>query len=667
MTEALDRLCRAMAAKSLTPFVGSGFSMAVTNNAPHAGWGGLLLDGIEVCERVAGPRPEGWASRTRDQLYNADAFTYIATADDITRRIRAVRNGVEFDSWIENTVGKLTPTSEGKQLIKAVRGLGKIIITTNYDTLIEDLEPRWGSRTWTAKDYARADMDPNIVVHMHGVASEPESIILSSADYERLSKEQLAQVIEQSLFARHRFVFIGCGDGLRDPNIAPLIKFVDREMLQKDTEHYLLVTGPQLRQYNERPLSPLISPVAYGGEFRDLAPFLQKLVDAEDIDVSQDPRSYEGNAAAPALPSLFDLAGLAQEKLKSALDALDDAERAMERVEYRDATSAGLNDWDFPGQKAAHEEVADRLTEPAADLRSCSERVLAAFQCAETEVWPLTAPKFARHAVRLVRITDRVVKLADGSRQLLARATQSRDDLEVRADISPNYEKPHEDLDHACRSIDRARRIAVSLREELGRDRRPEVQAAGREESARPPTQIRDTVTLSSGRSDTGAPVLGSVSDTIPAAPREPADPDVRSVPLLWEVAAGPPIPADVESVRDYLPLPAKHVRGEDPFMFQVRGDSMTGEDGILGGNYVIVDGSAGWENGNMVVVLIGGEATVKRIWREGESIHLQPSNPAHSTEILTEEDQSVNFKGKVIGVLRWDIKKGYRRADPPS
>ena len=229
----------------------------------------------------------------KDRVNDADVITYAAVSDEIAQRLRAVHGGREFDSWIGRSIGGLRPTPEGQQLIAVVRSLGKVIVTTNYDTLIEDLEPRWSSYTWTDHEYTAAPRKTELVLHLSGVAREPRSIILSSADYGRFSNDQLAQVFNKSLFGSLRFIFIGCGDDLNDPDSAPLIDFVNNMTLYGSQEHYILVRGGQLQQFIERPLSPLITPVAYGSSFSELTPFLMKLAAGDEIDVSQDPRSYE--------------------------------------------------------------------------------------------------------------------------------------------------------------------------------------------------------------------------------------------------------------------------------------------------------------------------------------------------------------------------------------
>jgi SOS-response transcriptional repressor LexA len=508
------------------------------------------------------------------------------------------------------------------------------------------------------------------VLHLHGVAKKPDSIILSSADYQRLSGEQLTQILDKSLFASHRFIFIGCGDGLHDPNIAPLIDFVNTVMPKKETEHYILVKGDQLRQFNERQLSPLISPVAYGSDFRDLTPFLQKLAAGEEIEVSQDPRYYESRTSARPGPALLSIAGQALQKLQGALAALYLAERAMRKVEQHSAMSAGMNDWDYGDQEAVHEELAASLTDPATHFESCAAQVIPAFENAEADVWKLTAPKFAKHAARLTRVSGEVLRLENVSEQLLDRATRVRDDLRARTDVCADYRMPYEALYQAHGSIDQARSIAVSLKEGLeGLGRLQAAQAAEKTEPVPPAAQTSDAASAVSEQNETVERAPQNDPDVDTFEQRGTTKPDFRRVPLLWKVAAGKPMLADEDNVRDYLAMPTQHVRGDEIFMFEVSGDSMAGEDGVLDGDYVIVDRRGSWKDGDMVVVLVGGDegaATVKRLWREGAYFRLESSNPAYKAEFLREEDEPT-IQGKVIGVVRWHIKEGRRRTEPSS
>ena len=83
-------------------------------------------------------------------------------------------------------------------------------------------------------------------------------------------------------------------------------------------------------------------------------------------------------------------------------------------------------------------------------------------------------------------------------------------------------------------------------------------------------------------------------------------------------------------------------------YALKVRGDSMR-DAGILGGDYVVVHPIDDADNGQIVVAMIEDEATVKRFFREGESVRLQPENPAYEPIVSAD----VEVLGKVIGVFR--------------
>src|SRR5262249_20283337 len=225
MDDGESRLRAALRAdEQLTPFVGAGLSSALTGDALCATWRGLLTDGVDTCKRWVEEAPDEWAEDMKKRLKRHDKHSLLSAADEVSSRLREPHEGREFKSWIDRTVGKLAPKDAGAtQTIEAVRSLDSVVVTTNYDTLIEYPEPReWTSRTWDDGDFAAVFKKPKVVLHLHGVATKPESIILSRADYKMLTSDQLSNILGQSLFLVHRFLFIGCGDGLSDPHLAPL-------------------------------------------------------------------------------------------------------------------------------------------------------------------------------------------------------------------------------------------------------------------------------------------------------------------------------------------------------------------------------------------------------------------------------------------------------------
>jgi repressor LexA len=118
-------------------------------------------------------------------------------------------------------------------------------------------------------------------------------------------------------------------------------------------------------------------------------------------------------------------------------------------------------------------------------------------------------------------------------------------------------------------------------------------------------------------------------------------------LPLVGQVAAGEPLLAE-ENIEEYLEIPDV-IGGEDgDYILRIRGESMKGA-GIIEGDFVVVQRASDATDGEIVVALIGEEATVKRFFREKDHVRLQPENEA--IEPIRSTD--VTVLGKVVGVFR--------------
>jgi len=118
-------------------------------------------------------------------------------------------------------------------------------------------------------------------------------------------------------------------------------------------------------------------------------------------------------------------------------------------------------------------------------------------------------------------------------------------------------------------------------------------------------------------------------------------------LPLVGQVAAGGPILAE-ENIEDYLEVPSV-IGGENAdYILRVRGDSMV-DAGILDGDFVVVQDAEEATNGEIVVALLGEEATVKRFYREKDRIRLQPANKAYKPI----RSREAKVLGRVVGVFR--------------
>ena len=123
--------------------------------------------------------------------------------------------------------------------------------------------------------------------------------------------------------------------------------------------------------------------------------------------------------------------------------------------------------------------------------------------------------------------------------------------------------------------------------------------------------------------------------------------PGPSGLPLVGRVAAGAPILAE-ENIEDYVEVPQIAGGESGEYVLRVSGDSMK-DVGILDGDFVVVQRQGIADDGEIVVALVGDEATVKRYYRESDHIRLQPENDAFEP-IRTRE---VAVLGRVVGVCR--------------
>ena len=139
----------------------------------------------------------------------------------------------------------------------------------------------------------------------------------------------------------------------------------------------------------------------------------------------------------------------------------------------------------------------------------------------------------------------------------------------------------------------------------------------------------------------------GAVESAVGAAVGSVRNAITPGLPVVGNVAAGQPILAE-ENIEDYVQVPPVAGGDDGEYVLRVRGESMK-DIGILEGDYVVVRPQETARDGEIVVALVGEEATVKRFFREADHIRLQPENAA--MEPIRAKD--VRVLGRVVGLFR--------------
>jgi len=213
--------------------------------------------------------------------------------------------------------------------------------------------------------------------------------------------------------------------------------------------------------------------------------------------------------------------------------------------------------------------------------------------------------------------------------------------------VSPSFDEMKEALDLASKSG--IHRLITAL-EERGfirrlahRARALEVVKLPQQATTAAPPKGRGTFKPQVVEGGGGAPAMSGGSGASSQAN------DSRELPILGKIAAGTPIDA-IQHERDRLPVPESMLGGGEHYVLEVQGDSMI-EAGILDGDYVIIKKGDTATSGEIVVALVGEEATLKRLRKKGGSIALEAANPKYETRIFGPDQ--VEVQGKLVGLIR--------------
>ena len=126
---------------------------------------------------------------------------------------------------------------------------------------------------------------------------------------------------------------------------------------------------------------------------------------------------------------------------------------------------------------------------------------------------------------------------------------------------------------------------------------------------------------------------------------------ETSGLPILGRVAAGTPILAE-ENLEGYVSTDSLFPTDGTCFCLRVEGDSMVGK-GILDGDYVVVRQKPDFDNGEIGVAILDGEATVKTLRRRGRMVHLVPANETMKPMSVDPAEVDFRYAGEVIGVQR--------------
>jgi hypothetical protein len=275
------RLKNALKDKRLVIIVGAGVTLNATADAsgtplPHLSWVGLIQNGLDyLVKKGFVDAANRRTKRAMESLEEKDTDSLLDAAHIMVSQLN---QRVQFPTWLETVFGNLYQEvrhSAVLEMLKALHERGATLLTTNYDDLLEkscNLIRIGRSNQADILKFKSRKLDG--VFHVHGSYHDPDEIILDRTGYEQIrNSEEVQNILKTFLEYDYTILFVGCGSGLEDPNFDGLLKWARERQEKLPNRHCLLVRNGDALNY-----VPLVR-LEYGDNYKDLAPYLNKLLD----------------------------------------------------------------------------------------------------------------------------------------------------------------------------------------------------------------------------------------------------------------------------------------------------------------------------------------------------------------------------------------------------
>ncbi|CAF3838861.1 unnamed protein product [Rotaria sordida] len=286
MADPIQKLKNDIALNNVVIFIGSGVSIYTANDEQKVSdWKGLLKHGLQQCYR------SGWMSDEEfedfDTKFNsstAEVDDYLLAADQIKAYFQMENDKINNDLYktlLRETVGNLS--AKRLDLVKSIGELGCLILTTNYDSLLEDV---LGKKSLRWNEYYSNGIDDSLenlkdyILHVYGHFEDIDSIIFSSHDYYRLFENESRQSKLREIMETKTLLFIGYDVGIFDLNFYSLLKWISFVTDDKPSSMYKLVKSNKynmFHQISDTSFLENIKEVPYGNNAEDLLEFLKNL------------------------------------------------------------------------------------------------------------------------------------------------------------------------------------------------------------------------------------------------------------------------------------------------------------------------------------------------------------------------------------------------------
>lgn len=264
----------------LVAVFGTGSSLALTEGRVGSlSWRGWIEDGYRYGQKLGRIKP-AQAKSWKAQLRSDDIDDLLGAAEFVCRKLDGPAGDL-YARWFEEGFSSVKSSNDRMQ--RALAGMvnaGIPICTLNYDTLLEDvLDLPSIDFTEVSKVTNWVRREQPGVLHLHGVWNKPATCLLGIRDYSSALGDEVRELIQRSLGAFRRLLFIGCGDTFADPNFSALIRWLRGRVQTAALRHYALVVADEAaKRHKDLAWQGFVEPLVYGRDRSELPDYLLKQV-----------------------------------------------------------------------------------------------------------------------------------------------------------------------------------------------------------------------------------------------------------------------------------------------------------------------------------------------------------------------------------------------------
>jgi hypothetical protein len=216
--------------RKLVVLVGAGVSIGATS-LDHASWLGLLKHGVSYLANtnvITDARREALFTSLENTFRDFDLSKALQHAELVEQNL-TTPDPVAFSNWLRDAFSNFEANSNGMETLKALRDLqqaGALLLTTNYDGLLSTVTDL-PAVTWEEHETFLKVINGKAqgILHLHGHWERPSSVILGRSSYDRIAGDEQFQSAFRSLWMQFSWLYVGCGDGLDDPNLGRLLEW----------------------------------------------------------------------------------------------------------------------------------------------------------------------------------------------------------------------------------------------------------------------------------------------------------------------------------------------------------------------------------------------------------------------------------------------------------